>query len=121
MKRGHTDVYALLMQTTPPKCKLQIACMLADRELATSLLAANPNLVDEFDGEDQMLLAKACWETNNDTEAIRLMLKCGFPVGIPEHNHGYSPLHNAAWCGNAEVVRLLLEHGHDPDLIDSRI
>ena len=25
MKRGHTDVYALLMQTTPPKCKLQIA------------------------------------------------------------------------------------------------
>ena len=118
IKRGHRDVYELLMQTTPPKYKLQIACMLADRELAMSLLASHPKLVDEFDEEDLTLLAKACWETNNDTEAIRLMLDCGFPVGIPEHNHGYSPLHNAAWSGNAEVVRLLLEHGHPADLID---
>ncbi len=55
----------------PPKCKLQIACILADRELATSLLAAHPDLVDEFDDENQMLLAKTCWETNNDTEARR--------------------------------------------------
>lgn len=75
-------------------------------------------LVDELDDEDLTLLAKACWETNNDTEAIRLMLDCGFPLGIPEHNHGYSPLHNAAWSGNVEVVRLLLEHGHPADLID---
>ncbi len=118
MKRGYVEVYDLLMETTPPKSKLLITCMLTDRELAMSLLAAHPKLVDEFDEEDKMLLAKACWETNNDTEAIRLMLDCGFPVGIPEHNHGYSPLHNAAWSGNAEVVRLLLEHGHPVDLID---
>ena len=118
MKRGHFDVYELLMETTPPKDRLLISCMLADRELAMSLLTSHPKLVDEFDDEDLTLLAKACWETNNDTEAIRLMLDCGFPLGIPEHNHGYSPLHNAAWSGNAEVVRLLLEHGHPPDLID---
>lgn len=118
MKCGHHDVYHLLMNTTPPKSKLQIACMLADRELTISLSTSHPKLVDEFDEEDLTLLAKACWETNNNTEAIRLMLDCGFPVGIPEHNHGYSPLHNAAWCGNAEVVRLLLEHGHPIDLID---
>lgn len=118
MRRGHREVYDLLMRSTPPKNKLQIACMLADRELAMSLLASRPNLADEFDDEDRMLLAKACWETNNDTEAIRLMLECGFPVGIPEHNHGYSPLHNAAWSGAAEVVRLLLEHGHPVDMVD---
>jgi ankyrin repeat protein len=118
MKRGHREVYDLLMRSTPPKNKLQIACMLADRELAMSLLASRPDLVDEFDDEDRTLLAKACWETNNDTEAIRLMLECGFPVGIREHNHGYSPLHNAAWSGAAEVVRLLLEHGHPADMID---
>ena len=116
--RGHHDVYDLLMQTTPPKHKLQIACMLSNRELAESLLASHPKLIDEFDDEDLTLLAKACWETNNETEAIRLMLECGFPVGIPEHNHGYSPLHNAAWSGNSDVVRLLLEYGHPADMID---
>lgn len=118
MKRGHAAVYEYLMETTPPKHKLQVACMLADRELATSLLEAHPNLVDEFDDEDRMLLAKACWETNNDTEAVRLMLECGFPVGVPERNHGYSPLHNASWSGNAEAARLLLAHGHPSDMID---
>jgi len=118
LKRGHHEVYEELMKTTPPKSKLQIACMVADRELAKSLLALHPNLVEEFDDEDLTLLAKACWETNNDTEAIRLMLDCGFPPGIPEHNHGYSPLHNAAWSGNAEVVRLLLDHGHPVGMID---
>ncbi len=117
-RRGHTDVYDLLMETTPPKYKLLIAGMLADRELATSLLDAHPNLVEEFDDEDKMLLAKACWETNNETEAVRLMVECGFPLGIPEHNHAYSPLHNASWSGNAEVVRLLIEHGHPVDMID---
>ncbi|MEO2003523.1 MAG: ankyrin repeat domain-containing protein [Candidatus Poribacteria bacterium] len=118
MKAGHVDVYEFLMQTTPPKHKLQIACMLADRELATSLLESHPTLVDEFTDEDRMLLAKACWETNNETEAIRLMVDCGFPLGVPEHNHAYSPLHNASWSGNAEVVRILLEHGHPVDMID---
>ena len=118
MRRGHTDVYDLLMETTPPKYKLLIAGMLADRELATELLDAHPTLVDELDDEDKMLLAKACWETNNETEAVRLMVECGFPLGIPEHNHAYSPLHNASWSGNAEVVRLLIEHGHPVDMID---
>ena len=119
-KRGHHDVYELLMLTTPPKSKLQIACMLMNRELAMSLLASHPDLIADFDEEDLMLLAKACWETNNETEVVRLMLDCGFPVGIPEHNHGYSPLHNAAWCGNADVVRLLLDHAHPTDLVDPK-
>ena len=118
MKRGFVEVYDLLMETTPPKIQLLVACMLADRELALFLLASHPKLVDEFDEEDRMLLAKACWETNNDTNVIRLMLDCGVPVGIPEHSHGYSPLHNAAWSGNAEVVRLLLDHGHPVGLVD---
>lgn len=117
-KRGHEEIYDLLMESTPAKHQLQIACMLADRELAMSLLNPHPGLVEEFDDEDRMLLAKACWETNNETEAIRLMLDCGFPLGIPEPNHGYTPLHNAAFAGNAEVVRLLIERGHPVDLVD---
>ena len=117
-KRGHHDAYELMMATTPAKHQLLIACMLANRDLANSLLSAHPGLIDDFDDEDRQLLAKACWETNNETEAIRLMLDCAFPVGIPEYNHGYLPLHNAAWCGNSEVVRLLISHGHPIDELD---
>ena len=80
-KRDHHDIYHFMMSTTPAKYQLLIACMLANRELAYSLLAVDPSLITEFDDEDQQLLAKACWETNNQTEVIRLMLDCGFPVG----------------------------------------
>lgn len=118
MRLGHHEIYRMLMDVTPLKQQLQVACMLADRDLALALVTSSPGLVDSFDDEDKMLLAKACWETNNDTEAIRLMIECGFPLGIPECNHGYSPLHNAAWSGNADVVRLLLDHGHPVDLVD---
>ena len=46
------------------------------------------------------------------------MLDCGFPVWIPEYNHGYQPLHNATWCGNSEVVQLLISHGHSINELD---
>ena len=76
IERAYRDVYALLMQTPPPRSKLQIACMLDNRKLAMSLVASHPKAVDDFDDEELTLLARACWETNNDTEAIRLMLDC---------------------------------------------
>ena len=117
-KRDHHDIYHFMMSTTPAKYQLLVACMLANRELAYFLLAVDPSLITEFDDEDQQLLAKACWETNNQTEVIRLMLDCGFPVGIPEYNHGYQPLHNAAWCGNSEVAKLLISYGHPIDDVD---
>ncbi len=106
------------MEHTPPKNQLLVACMMADRPSAESIASEHPNLLDEMDNEDRSLLAKLCWETNQNIAAIRLMLDLGFPVDVPEHNHGYSPLHNAAWCGNAELVELLIERGHPVDVKD---
>ncbi len=60
-KRNHQDVYELMMSNTPAKHQLLIACMLAKRGLANSLLAVYPNLINQFDAEDQQLMAKACW------------------------------------------------------------
>ena len=34
---------------------------------------------------------------------------------IAERSHGYSPLHNAAWGGYADLVDLLIERGHPVD------
>ncbi len=118
LERGHREVYDLLMQHTPPKNKLLVACMIADRPLAESIAGDHPNLLSEMDNEDRSLLAKLCWETNQNIEAVRLMLDLGFPVDVPERNHGYTPLHNAAWCGNAELVELLISRAHPLDIKD---
>ena len=41
-----------------------------------------------------------------------------FLVAHPEHRHGYTPLHNAAWAGSGDLVELLLERGHPVDIRD---
>jgi hypothetical protein len=117
-RRGHRELYDFLMAHTPPRQQLLVACALADRSLAESIVARSPGLVAELDAEDHTLLAKFCWETNISIEAVRLMLDLGFPVDVPESNHGFMPLHNAAWCGDAPLVELLLRHGHPVDRRD---
>lgn len=34
--------------------------------------------------------------------------------------HGHSPLHHAVVSGNIEVIKLLLENGAIPDIVDHR-
>ena len=116
--RGHRELFEVLWDHTPPRSQLLVACMLADRERATAVLASSLGLIAELDVEDRALLAKSCWETNLNPEAVRLMLDLGFPVDVPESNHGYLPLHNAAWCGAPELVELLLSRGHPVDRRD---
>ncbi|MBX3747540.1 MAG: ankyrin repeat domain-containing protein [Verrucomicrobiae bacterium] len=116
--RGHRDVFDFLMERTPPRQQLLVACLLADEALAQDIATRHPGLVGELDGEDRTLLAKFCWETNLNFEAVRLMLDLGFPIDVPETNHGHLPLHNAAWCGAADLVELLLRRGHPVDRRD---
>lgn len=109
---GYREIFEYLMPRTPPGARLLIACAMADQVLAENILASTPSLLTELTTEDKSLLAKLCWETNLNPVAVRLMLDLGFPVAIPEFNHGFQPLHNAAWCGHAGLVQLLIERGH---------
>ena len=118
LQRGHGDLFQLLLARTPPKHQLLVACLVDDRDLALRLASENPDLLTQMEGEDLTLLAKLCWETNQNIAAVRLLLELGFPVDCPESNHGYSALHNAAWCGNLELVNLLLDYGHPVALRD---
>src|SRR6185369_11422043 len=68
--------------------------------------------------EDHELLARYCWETNTNYDAVKLMLDLGFPVAHPERSHGYTPLHNAAWEGDGDLVDLLIARGHPLDIVD---
>jgi ankyrin repeat protein len=107
---GHKEIVQLLMDRSAasPEVMLINACWLGDEAIARTLAAAHPNLVGSMPPADRHQITNAA-EMNN-TEAVRLMLECGWPL---DGDHGTTPLHFASWHGNAEMVRLILRH-HPP-------
>jgi ankyrin repeat protein len=118
--RGHGSLFDLLYEKSDPQTRLLVCCVLARREEAQDIARRNPGIVANLPDADLELVPRYCWETNISYEAVRLMLDLGFPVAHTEHSHGYSPLHNAAWCGCANLVDLLISRGHPVDLVDPR-
>ena len=118
LKRGHKKIYEFLIESSAPREKLLVACTSANRSMAEAIVADQPDIVSSLDAEDLALLPKYCWETNKSIDAVRLMLDLGFPIDAREHNHGCTALHNAAWCGDTELVQLLIERGHPTDARD---
>lgn len=107
---GHTGIFDLLMERSPAEEKLLNACWLHDEGLVSSLLTRFPNLSTALSPAGCRQLAHAA--RNNDTTAARLMLTAGLPVDTFSQHHA-TPLHWAAWHGNAELVRLILNR-HPP-------
>jgi ankyrin repeat protein len=103
---GHEHVLQVLMERSPDEIKLVTACWLGDEAMMNSLLAAEPNLVARLHDADRRQLAHAA--RNNDLAAVRLMLAIGLPVNATSQ-HGATPLHWAAFHGNAEMVELILQ------------
>ena len=108
---GHDAVLALLMSRTPDEVKLPVACELGDRDLVEQLLSARSAAARTLPSEDHVRLPNAA--RNNKTAAVALMLKAGWPVGARGHENA-TALHWAAFHGNTEMVRTLLEYGADP-------
>lgn len=113
---GHEPAFKLLMERSPAGLKLVAACWVADEPLVESLLAAEPGLVSRLGDEDNRQIAHAA--RNNDVPAVRLMAECGLPVDA-RSQHNATPLHWAAFHGNAEMVRLLLKRNPPLELTDS--
>ena len=118
--KGHEDLFDLLYERSDVTTRLLVSCVLARRVEAEAIVAAHPGIVASLPPEDLELLPRYCWETNTNFEAVRLMLDVGFPVAHPEHSHGYSALHNAAWSGSGDLVDLLIARGAPVDLVDPR-
>jgi hypothetical protein len=106
-KFGHPEVLNLLMERCPADEKLVNACWLHDEAMVKALLAADPNLANSLPPSGRRQLAHAA--RNNDSVAARLMLTAGLPVESFGQHHA-TPLHWAAWHGNAELVRLILTY-----------
>jgi ankyrin repeat protein len=114
-KFGHEEVFQLLTQHSPPEVKLINAAWLGNEGEVDAILLANPHVQKSFTSADLRQVAHAA--RNNDLTAVRLLLKAGLPVNA-RSQHNATPLHWAAWHGNAEMVRLILRHS--PDLEDNQ-
>lgn len=105
---GHPQLLAFLWQHTPPDVRFVRACWSGDSAVVRQLLTDHPALVQRLEARDLALLAHAA--SNNDLAAVELMLDAGWPVQV-RGQHNATPLHWAAWHGNAPMVRSLLRHG----------
>jgi hypothetical protein len=118
LKKGHRAMFDLLYSESDPATRLLVNCVLARRAEAEAIAKEHPTIVPELQDVDRELVARYCWETNTNYDAVRLMLDLGFPVAHPERSHGYTPLHNAAWAGSGDLVELLIARGHPVDIRD---
>jgi Ankyrin repeats (many copies) len=93
------------------------ACRRADRRSAEVLLAEHPDLRDRLTDEDRAVIVEAAGSA--PVVAVSLMLDVGFSPHA-RNNFGEQPLHWAAYVGDADMVRLLIDAGADVDGRDAR-
>ena len=118
LMKGHQAMFDFLYAESDAATQLLVNCVLARRAEAEVIAKKHPEIVPGLPDVDRELVAKYCWETNTNYEAVKLMLDLGFPVAHPEHSHGYTPLHNAAWAGSGDLVELLINRRHPVDIRD---
>jgi ankyrin repeat protein len=90
------------------------ACWIEDEAAARRFRADVPEVAGTLSAEERKLLAHAA--RNNRTVAVRLLLESGLPVGVGGQHRG-TPLHWAAYHGNADMIRAILKF--NPDLDDT--
>lgn len=108
---GHHDIVQLLMERSAADVRLLAACWMADEAAVQALLVQHPGLVSKLSADDRRHVAHAA--RNNRTDAVRTMLAAGFTVNATGQHEG-TPLHWAAFHGNAGMTREILKH--DPPL-----
>lgn len=116
---GNTETAELLARagarpvTLTPVEELRAACLRGDRAAVKAIAARHPGVVAQLrDGHPDLAGAAAGL---GRLEALRLLAGLGFdlnPTGCR------TPLHEAAWLGDLDLVRGLIELGADPNLID---
>jgi ankyrin repeat protein len=107
-KFGHETLLSLLLDRSPADVQLLAACWLGDTATVQALTAADPGLAGRLTESDRRQVADAA--RNNETAVVRLMLAAGLPVDA-RGQHGATPLHWAAFHGNAEMAEVVLSFG----------
>lgn len=112
---GHQELFELLLRRSPPEVRLLAACWLDEPAQVQALLGEHPGLAADLMNSYSRQVADAA--RNNNLAAVRLMLAAGLPVDVPGQ-HGGTPLHWAAFHGNAQMTNLLLRYKPPLELLD---
>ena len=107
------EIFAYLLEQSPPAIKLLAHCAAADAEAAQQIAVAHPNIVAQMKEGDRRQLIYAAW--TNQVEAVKLMAALGFDLHIYDDDK-MTPLHAAAFHGFADVIRVLLDADEAPPL-----
>ena len=116
---GHTEIARLLEtagavpHTLTAVEDLRAACMRADRPAVERLVAGDATLPGQLIAACPDLVGKAAELDRID--AIRLLMAIGFDLNPTDRR---TPLHEAAFHGNLDLVRALVGLGADPTVRD---
>jgi ankyrin repeat protein len=114
-RRGHVEVLDLLLKRAGPLDRFLDALWCGDDARADAVLAAHPQLV--VHAPERALRQVADAARNNNLGAVSAMLRRGFPV-TARSQHGATPLHWAAFHGNADMVEGVLKYNPPIDAQD---
>lgn len=125
VRAGQDETAALLVRQGAPDDSTDAdnfigACRRADRAAAEHLLAEHPGLRARLTDDDRATVVDAAGAGPAAVApaAVALMLDLGFSPD-DRNGSGEQPLHTAAYAGNAEVVRLLIDAGADLEARDA--
>jgi ankyrin repeat protein len=122
VRAGQAETAALLVRHGAPDDSTDVdrfigACRRADRAAAERLLAKHPDLPGRLTVDDRAAVVEAAGLA--PAGAVALMLDLGFSAD-DRNGLGEQALHTAAYYGNAEVARLLIDAGADLEGRDAR-
>ncbi len=115
-KFGRDDVLQLLLARSPASVRLIDACWTGDEATARTIRTENPGIVASLPDGDLRLVTDAA--RNNETNAVGLLLECGWPVGA-RGQHQATALHWAGFHGNAAMVEIALGFGAELEPTDA--
>jgi ankyrin repeat protein len=122
IRAGHQDIVGVLQRhgagddDVRPIDRLLGACLRLAQDEARAIAAASPGLLREIEPEDYGVMILAA--SRNQVDVLRLMLDVGMPPGGFGAS-GSTALHQAAWNGLVDAVRLLVDKGAPVEVRDT--
>jgi hypothetical protein len=111
------DIVQLLLEHASPAQRLLAACAGADRASAEAIVRRHPDVVRSLTPQQMRLIADKAHA--NDTAAVLLMLDVGFDALTPGPDD-FEAIRWAAFLGNPDMMRALLEHTPPINVRDRR-